>query len=118
MYIYKIQLSSNFKSTTFFSIANFSIRFICNIHIKYNSLPFFFDLQLIGRISINSFQLTFWQNRNGYHRIIHDYVQWPYFFQVLQEMDLSGTGSIAPQEFIHVLSKMPDFAYTFQLKIH
>ncbi|CAL1674118.1 unnamed protein product [Lasius platythorax] len=36
---------------------------------------------------------------------------------ILREMDLSDTGSIAPQEFVHALSRMPDFAHTFQFKI-
>lgn len=39
------------------------------------------------------------------------------FFQMLQEMDFSGAGNIASQEFIQLLSKMPDFAHTFQFKI-
>ncbi|XP_011687184.1 PREDICTED: calcium and integrin-binding protein 1-like [Wasmannia auropunctata] len=36
---------------------------------------------------------------------------------IMQEMNLSGTGDITPQEFIYVLSKMPDFAHTFQFNI-
>ncbi|XP_032680212.1 calcium and integrin-binding protein 1-like [Odontomachus brunneus] len=36
---------------------------------------------------------------------------------ILREMDLSGTGSIELQEFIHMIAKMPDFAHTFQFKI-
>ncbi|KYN18466.1 PREDICTED: calcium and integrin-binding protein 1-like [Trachymyrmex cornetzi] len=37
---------------------------------------------------------------------------------MLQEIDLSGAGNIAPQEFIQLLSKMPDFAHMFQFKIN
>ncbi|XP_012538028.1 calcium and integrin-binding protein 1 isoform X2 [Monomorium pharaonis] len=37
---------------------------------------------------------------------------------ILQEMNLSVTSNITPQEFIYVLSKMPDFAHTFQFKIN
>ncbi|KYM83360.1 Calcium and integrin-binding protein 1, partial [Atta colombica] len=37
---------------------------------------------------------------------------------MLQEIDLSNAGNIAPQEFIQLLSKMPDFAHTFQFKIN
>ncbi|EGI58879.1 Calcium and integrin-binding protein 1 [Acromyrmex echinatior] len=37
---------------------------------------------------------------------------------ILQEIDLSDAGNIAPQEFIQLLSKMPDFAHTFQFKIN
>ncbi|XP_011065188.1 PREDICTED: LOW QUALITY PROTEIN: calcium and integrin-binding protein 1-like [Acromyrmex echinatior] len=58
------------------------------------------------------------QNRNGYHIIIHDCVLITLFFQILQEIDLSDAGNIAPQEFIQLLSKMPDFAHTFQFKIN
>ncbi|KAG5314108.1 CIB1 protein, partial [Acromyrmex insinuator] len=58
------------------------------------------------------------QNRNGYHIIIHDCVLITLFFQILQEIDLSDAGNIAPQEFIQLLSKMTDFAHTFQFKIN
>ncbi|KAH0956445.1 hypothetical protein HN011_000481 [Eciton burchellii] len=36
---------------------------------------------------------------------------------ILQEMNLSGTGSVSPQEFVHMLSRMPDFAHTFQFRV-
>ncbi|XP_015589161.1 calcium and integrin-binding protein 1 [Cephus cinctus] len=34
---------------------------------------------------------------------------------VLEEMDLDHTGSIGPQEFVHTVARMPEFAQTFQL---
>ncbi|XP_015518443.1 calcium and integrin-binding protein 1 [Neodiprion pinetum] len=33
---------------------------------------------------------------------------------VLQEMDMDHTGSIAPQEFVHIVSRMPEFTLTFR----
>ncbi|XP_012216926.1 calcium and integrin-binding protein 1-like [Linepithema humile] len=36
---------------------------------------------------------------------------------ILREMDIDGTGSIVLQEFVHILSRMPEFAHTFQFKI-
>ncbi|EFN86280.1 calcium and integrin-binding protein 1 [Harpegnathos saltator] len=36
---------------------------------------------------------------------------------ILREMDLVGSGSIVLQEFVHMISKMPDFAHTFQFKV-
>lgn len=33
---------------------------------------------------------------------------------VLEEMDMDHTGSIAPQEFVHIVARMPEFAHTFR----
>ncbi|XP_011639176.1 calcium and integrin-binding protein 1-like [Pogonomyrmex barbatus] len=37
---------------------------------------------------------------------------------ILQEVEFSGTGNITSQEFVNVLSRIPDFAHAFQFKIN
>jgi hypothetical protein len=38
-------------------------------------------------------------------------------FQVLKEVDLGKSGDITVREFVHAVTKMPDFATCFQLKV-
>ncbi|XP_012262149.1 calcium and integrin-binding protein 1-like [Athalia rosae] len=33
---------------------------------------------------------------------------------VLAEIDMDHTGSVAPQEFVHIVSRMPEFSHTFR----
>jgi hypothetical protein len=37
--------------------------------------------------------------------------------QILKEVDLGKSGDISPGEFVHAVTKMPDFATCFQLKV-
>ena len=38
-------------------------------------------------------------------------------YQVLAEADLNRSGTINEQEFRHIMSKSPDFAYNFRFRI-
>lgn len=38
-------------------------------------------------------------------------------FQILKEVDLGKSGDISSREFVHAVTKMPDFATSFQLKV-
>jgi len=38
-------------------------------------------------------------------------------FQILKEVDLGKSGDISSREFVHAVTKMPDFATCFQLKV-
>lgn len=37
--------------------------------------------------------------------------------QILEEVDLGKSGRISSREFVHAITKMPDFATCFQLKV-
>jgi len=38
-------------------------------------------------------------------------------FQILKEVDLGKSGDISSREFVHAVTKMPEFTTCFQLKV-
>lgn len=39
------------------------------------------------------------------------------FFKLMEEMDLQHSGGLNQFEFLHAISKIPDFVHAFQFKV-
>lgn len=53
-------------------------------------------------------------------RIFHIYIfcaKFHVFFKLMEEMDLQHSGGLNQFEFLHAISKIPDFVHAFQFKV-
>jgi hypothetical protein len=115
-----IGLHSLYKDSSTFSYVLYSLslitdngeKWLCSLTLPYS---IFFCLKLSA--------CTFWFH-HYFHKIVmnieqHNHILKPQtvVFQILKEVDLGKSGDISSREFVHAITKMPDFATCFQLKV-